>query len=785
MLRGKKITREQVLLCVIGFFVGRAVCFHMNPLAAAFFTAAHALSLSSVLLACVVLLGIASTGSASGVVSFLLFVFLFFVVSQVFARQKQTGTFRLCLMAGVCLFAAQMGSDTFFGSVEHSLFVPDLGRLSYMWENRRTTLLAFMEAALESVLVTCLSYIFTHALSKKEWQLIRAGGGNRKLFISGVILFMVVLYGLPGTLYDTFAVAECIGYLAILVVAYMYGLLESTLVGALAGAVLAYQLQDFSVLGLVTLFGVCAGAMKEMGRIGVFLGMALVVLLVQFGIDDVSLASNSLKGLVSAGAIFLLLPKDWLIRQQLNENEVMDLLQEQLGRSVREKMRDFAGGFYKLSTSLDRLPKPENCFSEQDISTMYMQMKENVCDQCSMRKHCEEAPEQTYRAARSIFQALEKRGGLCLEDIPQEFSNHCSNQKSFMIGANISYERAKSNHIIAEKLVESREILAAQVGDIARQMNDFSSELMEDCGRDESFEILLRIRLKARHVNVRQVLYRKRDKQPDLLYVVAQCPVGHLMTAKELATHISRVYQCAYRPVDGCKAVVTKKYEVYVFEEEPVYRVQHAVRRLALREGENGDNFSYLEEEHGRFYAMLSDGMGTGAEAGRVSALLIELLEEFLEAGFQEDMAIKLAHSVLAMDDQRGSYATLDFFRLDLFSGVARMVKVGAAATYIKQGSKVDLLVSTSLPAGVFCTMDCDAMEFDVRDGDMIIMVSDGVMDLVMAKQKELFLKEQLEQIESKNPETVAQELYQRVTGTELSAVKDDMTILAFSIWKK
>ena len=103
MLRGKKITREQVLLCVIGFFVGRAVCFHMNPLAAAFFTAAHALSLSSVLLACVVLLGIASTGSASGVVSFLLFVFLFFVVSQVFARQKQTGTFRLCLMAGMLI----------------------------------------------------------------------------------------------------------------------------------------------------------------------------------------------------------------------------------------------------------------------------------------------------------------------------------------------------------------------------------------------------------------------------------------------------------------------------------------------------------------------------------------------------------------------------------------------------------------------------------------------------------------------------------------------------------
>lgn len=796
MLRGIKPTKEQIVFCGIGFFVGRAVCFQMNPLAAAFWAALYAGGQCHVFLMLSILLGMLSARSFSNAIAFLLYAFFFFVAYRpLFEKQKEELqdrqgeglTLKVSLLAGISIIATQLfGWTVVQGGMDDGMLLGDVGTLKYLWQNQKMTILALLSALLQGVVTGCLTYLFMEGLSKKEWDLIRAGGFNRKIFITGAVLLAIILYGLPGSMYATFAIAESVCYFAILVVAYMYGILESTLVAALGGAVLAYQLGDFSVLGLVTLFGLAAGIFRDMGRIGVFSGMALIALCVQFGVDGTSLASNSLKGLVTAGVIFLFLPRSLLQQQQVEETAVMDLMQEQIGRTVREKMRDFAGGFLGLQRGILKLPKPATVFSDQDISTMYMQMKENVCDQCEGRYRCYNVdPEQTYKAAKSVFLALDEKGGLAKEDIPEEFACVCDNQEAFMVGANVSFERAKSNRIIKEKLSESREMLAAQIGDVARQMNAFSSELIEDCGRDESMEMLLRLRLKPRYVKVKQVLFWKREREPDVLYVVAQCKVGHLMTAKELSGHVSAVYKKRYCPSDSCKAVVTKQYEVFSFVEEPCFHVTKGMKRIALEDGKNGDNYSFLQLEDGRFVAMLSDGMGTGGRAYQASAMLIELLEEFLEAGFAQEMAIKLANSVMALDMQSQVYATLDFFGVDLFTGVGRLVKIGASATYLKHGEQVDMIVSTSLPAGVFTEFEPDAIELSLADGDMVIMVSDGVMDAVMAQSKELYLKDCIAEISASNPQMMAQELMDKLYEEGISKVKDDMTVLAFGIWKR
>lgn len=827
MKRGLKVTKEQVFVSIIGFFVGRAVCFEMNPLAAAFWAAAQIEGLGSMWLFVAMLLGVLSAQSLAGGITFTLFAFLFFISCRAFRMRRRKGIqnrqaeggeeaspaqaeseqeemaavsgfgqtqaleqgswVRLSVLAGFCLLATQMLGWTITGStLDNGLISSHAGGIRYIWSNQRMTILAVLEAALEGVITGCLSFLLLSGLSRKEWQLIQAGGSNRKIFIAGCLVLAIVLYGLPGSMYATFAIAESVCYLAILCVAYVYGTLESTLVGALGGAVLAYQLQDFSVLGLVTLFGVAAGLLREMGRLGVFMGMAMIALAVEFGVDGTTLASNSLKGLVTSGVIFLFLPKSFLQQKNVEETAVMDLMQEQLGRTVREKMRDFAGGFFKLQHGLMNLPKPAGAFDEQDISTMYMQMKENVCDQCEGRFRCYNVnPEQTYGAAKSIFLALDEKGGISKEDIPKEFADVCNNQEAFMVGANLSFERAKSNRIVQQKLAESREMLANQVGDVALMMNEFSSELVQDCGRDESMEMLLRLRLKTRQVQVKQVLFWKREHEPDVLYVVAQCWVGALMTAREMAAHISAVYHKHYRPSESCKAVITKNYEVYSFVEDPAFHVVKGIQRLAMEGRTNGDNFSYMNLEDGRFVAMLSDGMGTGQRAYDVSATLIELLEEFLEAGFAQEMALKLANSVLALNFDNSAYATLDFFSMNLFTGVGRLVKIGAVATFIKRGEQVETIVSTSLPAGVFSEMDCDAVEVKMQDGDLVVMVSDGVMDAVIVEEKEEYIKDVLADMDTSSPQMVADELLNKIQEKGMSRIKDDMTVMAFSVWKK
>ena len=56
-----------------------------------------------------------------------------------------------------------------------------------------------------------------------------------------------------------------------------------------------------------------------------------------------------------------------------------------------------------------------------------------------------------------------------------------------------------------------------------------------------------------------------------------------------------------------------------------------------------------MELSGGRQGVALSDGMGSGEKACRESTLVIELLEELLEAGFPEKTAIQMINTTLVM----------------------------------------------------------------------------------------------------------------------------------------
>ena len=66
---------------------------------------------------------------------------------------------------------------------------------------------------------------------------------------------------------------------------------------------------------------------------------------------------------------------------------------------------------------------------------------------------------------------------------------------------------------------------------------------------------------------------------------------------------------------------------------------------------------------------VLSDGMGSGETACRESTLVVELLEELLEAGFPEKTAIQMINTTLVMGREEIHYSTVDMTIFDLYSG--------------------------------------------------------------------------------------------------------------------
>lgn len=126
-------------------------------------------------------------------------------------------------------------------------------------------------------------------------------------------------------------------------------------------------------------------------------------------------------------------------------------------------------------------------------------------------------------------------------------------------------------------------------------------------------------------------------------------------------------------------------------------------------------------------YLLLSDGMGSGAEAHRESAMVIRLLEKFLHSGIDPSPALKTLNAALTLrSEDTGAFTTVDLLAMRQSSGEAALYKYGAAASYCKKGGHVARYTAGNLPAGLQSDPP-EATRLTLAPDSFFIMVSDGV----------------------------------------------------------
>ena len=143
--------------------------------------------------------------------------------------------------------------------------------------------------------------------------------------------------------------------------------------------------------------------------------------------------------------------------------------------------------------------------------------------------------------------------------------------------------------------------------------------------------------------------------------------------------------------------------------------------------GVSGDNYSITELSGRKLALTLADGMGSGPRARRESGIVVELLEQSLDAGFGAKAAIGLINAAIATGNEECHPVTVDTCVVDRYLGVARFIKLGAASTFIKRDGWVEIIKSTTLPIGVLVKI---IQNIDIKVPDII---AQNIMDAVLA----------------------------------------------------
>lgn len=227
-------------------------------------------------------------------------------------------------------------------------------------------------------------------------------------------------------------------------------------------------------------------------------------------------------------------------------------------------------------------------------------------------------------------------------------------------------------------------------------------------------------------------------------------------------------------------------WQTFYYVEEAKFHVLTGVAK-AVKETEkiSGDNYAFFETETGNLTAVLSDGMGSGDKACSDSTMVVELMQKFLEAGFQMEMAIQMINSALLTGGENSNMSTLDLCSMDLYSGECHFVKVGSACSYIKRQHLVDRISSGNLPLGIFQRPDMEAVGRTLMDGDYIVMVSDGILDALSQGIGEDMLSELIGSTNLENPGEMANAILNFCIHQCRGHIRDDMTVLVIGIWKK
>ncbi len=336
------------------------------------------------------------------------------------------------------------------------------------------------------------------------------------------------------------------------------------------------------------------------------------------------------------------------------------------------------------------------------------------------------------------------------------------------------------------RIDESRKAMAVQLKEMANMINEFSKEEYQYERLEYEREHFIKNKLKARGITLKRIAVVKNRRNITELVITVKGTRGRIVTMKEFINILQDGMGKSLRLTGEFRRIVSCEEYTYNFTEETNFQVLYgSARAVKDEECVSGDNFAFMEMGTGRALMSISDGMGSGLPACRDSEIVIELLEELLDCGFSEEVALRLINSVFLVNSENLSPATVDMGIIDMYSGVCDFVKLGAASTFVKRGRWVEAIKSTSLPMGVFERPDMESVSKKLYNGDYVIMVSDGILDSIRSEDKERKLGEIIMNISGTKPKEMADEILKAVIKDGNNEICDDMTVIVTGVWER
>ena len=194
----------------------------------------------------------------------------------------------------------------------------------------------------------------------------------------------------------------------------------------------------------------------------------------------------------------------------------------------------------------------------------------------------------------------------------------------------------------------------------------------------------------------------------------------------------------------------------------------------------SGDCHSVLRLDGDKFMFALCDGMGSGEEACKKSDTTIGLVENFYKAGFDNETILSSVNKLLNLEKD-DIFSTVDICVIDLRSGLADFIKMGAPSTFVRSPEQCKIVEGGALPIGVLQNINVLTKKVALGEKDLIVLCSDGVSDSFGNDGE---MKDYLLGIDCANPQEFADRVLEKALANNNGYAVDDMTCLVIKVFQ-
>lgn len=624
--------------------------------------------------------------------------------------------------------------------------------------------------------------------------------------LMGASLLLAISVGAFGDLNIAgFNLRNILSIFIVMALGWKNGILVGTTSGVTIGVTLGVITGSEPIMiAAYAISGMLAGIFNRLGKIGVIVGFALGNVLLAYVSNGYTVELIHFKEILIASIGLLVLPKNFQIdlEEFIGNSKFLPVVPNgalNKSKEVAENLTHVSEVIKEMATSYRGVEEQSSEKNDQIDTNRQIFMTELLNNLESYKDNMlyEDLSNPDGEIAKSIFEYLMDKQEIDRQALLETFAK-CN---SYIVGfedkeisqylednilqmvhvINISYKVSKNDFIWRKKIQQSKKNMGKQLTEVSKAIKNMAKGMEEDTQKEEGFKkesVEILELLKQKNILVEEISINKEDRIFVTVYAKEILETAKLEMIEKISTQILNE-----------KIVLNDEASVgtrYLFLSDDKYEMAIANSMATKSKSEiSGDSILNIRLKDGKYLVALSDGMGTGNQARKSSTQALKLLENLLLSGFDKKISLDLINSAL-INQNDDMFATLDIAIVDLYKGNIEFIKSAACPSYIKNSKRVQIIKANSLPTGIIEKGNIQTFDYDINSGDILLMCTDGILDAnIEYKNKELWLKYLLEDIETNNTGKIADLILNEAIDNNFGVIKDDMSVLVCKFIKR